>query len=45
MLIGGDFSTDLDVANPISNLINCCSVDNGLHIGVGVANLKALIGR
>ena len=31
VLIGGDFNTDLDVANPISNLINCFIVDNGLH--------------
>ena len=31
VLIGGDFNTDLDVTNPISNLINCFIVDNGLH--------------
>ena len=29
--VGGDFNTDLDVVNPVSNLINRFIVDNGLH--------------
>ena len=31
LLFGGDFNTDLDVVNPVSNLINRFIVDNGLH--------------